>query len=708
MNFGKSITGKFVAVLLLVLVVGQGVGTFFYLRNTRSNLVDSLHKRMARTVKQAAGISAEPIMNYNFALLDSYLKESLEDEDIESMQFLGKKGEVIREKSINRGERQIFTIKQTISLYDEVIGTVVINYTTTTIDASMNRNLLLIPLYQGFMLVVAALVLVRLFNAYIKRPVTAINLAINQITAGDLAVSMPVLGDDEIGSIANGIRFLVERLAATITRVNAISANVAEAANQLNQTFDKVIRVVNDQQASTEQVSVAVREATESQRQIIANTDKLLSLSSDNVSALLQMGATSEEIANTTENLNKNVHNSYSTMTELSQSARQVAVMSNAVSSSIEEASSSVEEIYRSVKQVESMVKESAQLSHQTTSIIAEKGIASVANATTSMQGVESFIVALTAAIDRLDSRSKDIGKILAVIEDVTEKTRLLSFNAQIIAAQAGEHGKGFAVVANEMKELSDKTALSTREIENIVATIQHEISEVVGETRDTVKVVRSGNEIVGKTGEVLREIFNASQHATEIAKSIERASFEQTKGLELVVGATEQIKNRIYEVNRATTEQEKSTAFLLQNISPIKETMEVTRRATEEQVGSTRLISNNIELANQKTADIAIASAEQQQLNEQIITAMEGVMKRGKETVREVKGVAGFITSLREDVEALKKEMEVFRTSVNHPGAQLASGLQSGEADGTYEAPAHSFPPLPEEASPRNSFFTF
>jgi hypothetical protein len=86
----------------------------------------------------------------------------------------------------------------------------------------------------------------------------------------------------------------------------------------------------------------------------------------------------------------------------------------------------------------------------------------------------------------------------------------------------------------------------------------------------------------------------------------------------------------------------------------------------------------------------------------------MEGVMKRGKETVREVKGVAGFISSLHEDVEALKKEMEVFRTSVNAPTARLASVQQPEEADDTHEAPAHSFPPLPEEPAQRNSPFTF
>jgi methyl-accepting chemotaxis protein len=662
--FGKSITTKFVAILVLILLVGQGIGTFFYLRYIRSNLTNSQHLRMDLTVKQASRFVAEPILNYNFPVIDSYLSESLQDKDIASITLIDKNGKVIREKEAADVTGEQFVIKHPIMVYEDEIGSVILTYTKNSINASMRDSMFIIPLYQAALLIIVSLVLVRLFTTSIKRPVEEINKAITHILAGDLTASVPILGSDEIGSIASGVRFLVERLQTTVNRINSISIDVSTAMLQLNQTFDRVVMAVSNQQFSIDDVSLAIREATEGQKQVLAIGEQLMAISSDNASALLEMSATSEEIAANADNLNKNIHNSYSTLTELTQSARQVALMANQVSATVEEASASVEEIYQSVRHVEEIVKNSANISRKTSSIISEKGMDAIADATESMRGIESFIDALTSAINRLDLRSKDIEKILMVIEDVTEKTRLLSFNAQIIAAQAGEYGKGFAVVANQMKELSDRTALSTKEIESIVSAIQNEIGIVVTETKETVKVVRDSNEVVSKTGEVLREIRDASEQAADMAKSIERASLEQTKGLELVVTATEQIKTRIFEVTKATTEQEKSTSFLLKNITPIKDAMENTRRATEEHAESTRLISSNIELANQKIIDVSSASTQQQRINERTILAMDGVVRLGKEAVKEVKTIAPFVLSLREELDTLKKEIEVFRTS--------------------------------------------
>ena len=85
------------------------------------------------------------------------------------------------------------------------------------------------------------------------------------------------------------------------------------------------------------------------------------------------------------------------------------------------------------------------------------------------MEQIRQSVVEANAVVARLGERSIAIGKILNVIEDVAEQTNLLALNAAILAAQAGEYGKGFSVVAAEIRDLSERTASSTRDIANLI-----------------------------------------------------------------------------------------------------------------------------------------------------------------------------------------------------------------------------------------------
>src|SRR5437870_7745307 len=109
------------------------------------------------------------------------------------------------------------------------------------------------------------------------------------------------------------------------------------------------------------------------------------------------------------------------------------------------------------------------------------------------MEQIRQSVVASNAVVSRLGERSLAIGRILNVIEDIAEQTNLLALNAAILAAQAGEHGRGFSVVASEIRELSERTAASTREIAGLIQSVQSEVANALASMSEGTKLVEHG-----------------------------------------------------------------------------------------------------------------------------------------------------------------------------------------------------------------------
>jgi methyl-accepting chemotaxis protein len=139
--------------------------------------------------------------------------------------------------------------------------------------------------------------------------VAGINEALRRITEGDLAAGVPDVGGAEIGSIATGIQFLAEKLSTTITRVNALSNDVAAALEGLTSALTGVRDSTRGQATAIDGVMSVIREANEQQRSSTEGTDKLSRVSYDNVSSLLEMRSAAGEIAESTERLFRSAAN---------------------------------------------------------------------------------------------------------------------------------------------------------------------------------------------------------------------------------------------------------------------------------------------------------------------------------------------------------------------------------------------------------------
>jgi len=131
--------------------------------------------------------------------------------------------------------------------------------------------------------------------------------------------------------------------------------------------------------------------------------------------------------------------------------------------------------------------------------------------------------------VESLGARSEQIGEIVGTIEDIADQTNLLALNAAIEAARAGEQGRGFAVVADEVRALAERTTKATREISEMIKSIQNETRRAVIAMEEGLNEVAKGTEKAAKSGEALEQILVQINSVTAQIHQVATAAEEQT-----------------------------------------------------------------------------------------------------------------------------------------------------------------------------------
>jgi methyl-accepting chemotaxis protein len=150
--------------------------------------------------------------------------------------------------------------------------------------------------------------------------------------------------------------------------------------------------------------------------------------------------------------------------------------------------------------------------------------------------------------VGSLGHRSKQIGEIVGTIEDIADQTNLLALNAAIEAARAGEQGRGFAVVADEVRALAERTTKATREISEMIKTIQDETSKAVALMDKGVAEVEHGVAESAKSSEALVEVLGQISEITGQVGQIATAAEEQTATTNEITGNIQQANSVVME----------------------------------------------------------------------------------------------------------------------------------------------------------------
>jgi methyl-accepting chemotaxis protein len=161
--------------------------------------------------------------------------------------------------------------------------------------------------------------------------------------------------------------------------------------------------------------------------------------------------------------------------------------------------------------------------------------------------------------VEELGRRSTQIGEIIGTIEDIADQTNLLALNAAIEAARAGEQGRGFAVVADEVRALAERTTRATREIGEMIKSIQNETKLAVSAMVDGVTEVERGSEGAAQSGKALHHILQridiVTQQVNQIATAAEEQTATTTEVSRNILQVTEIAHSTFQESNEITSE---------------------------------------------------------------------------------------------------------------------------------------------------------
>lgn len=671
--------------LVLILVIGQGMLYAWLLLYQKAYLEKTTRAEVAATASHIAELASKDISDKTLdQFIDSILKGGL----VMSVKITGPDGKTkIKNASSGpggSGERGfspffIFYIDPVNSVTAPLdqgalgAGKVELTYSGEHVNEIMGRFLFLPPVMQATILILMVFAITWSFRKKISKPVDQINGAIEKIVSGDLTVEVPEGGDDEIGSIAGGFRFLIERFSTSIARLNSLSVNVATAMGQLMETFNSISDAARTQAKSINKVVSAVKAAHESQLKTTDNTDKLSRASSENVSSLLEMKAAADEISASMERLFRSTADSYAMVAEMTQTAKAIAGNASEVSVVVEYTTTAVEQINASLNTVQENTKTSSELTALVRRLLTERGTLAVADAIAAMEKIVEEVGHSADVINRLDERSKDIEKVLSVIKEVTEKTNLLSLNAAILASQAGEYGKGFSVVADEIRSLSDKTSSSAKDIADIVQVIQSEIHGVADAVHGAVKRVEEGKALILESGDAIRETLEVAQKSAQTAKIVEDAAEEQAGGLSQIRLSMENISLMIEQVVKATEEAKRGSSQMLDSISDVKEVAEFVKKGTDEHALGTNVISNNLELTMEMVSGIDAAAQSQMKGNEKIMDAVKHMEGAGESVLKDIEDITLSFNTLKDEIEMLKEEMGAFKTKNSERSAGVS-----------------------------------
>ena len=362
-----------------------------------------------------------------------------------------------------------------------------------------------------------------LYSRLIIKPLTGIGSNLQQLAESDadLTVEIPIISDDEIGQVAGSFNSFVGKLKDLMIEV--------KKAIEGTETIGMSVT------SSTEETSTAIEQISANLNSISKQIDVLDSSIDDTVTAI-------EEVTQNISSMDDQIINQ---------------------SAMVEQSTAAITQMIASLKNVNA-VAQNKRSTTQALSTVAGEG----------KMKIEETARTFKAVVDHINQ----IQDMASTINSIASQTNLLSMNAAIEAAHAGDSGRGFAVVAEEIRKLADSAGQSSQTITQIIKDITDSVTETDRNVADTTSAFEK----------ISTEVLDTVNAFSEIEQSVS----ELNTGGQQILESTNQINEVTVSIRNGSSEIKSGTKLMLDRSGKIRDvTQQVTTGMAESTAGAGEIV---------------------------------------------------------------------------------------------------------------------